>query len=124
VLVFTETIELRARLTTFLADRGLEVVEPGEGMTLGDAVDEEAPDALVLDLSDGPDDRLEVLERLRANRLYAGLPTFVLAEQHLDGPTREKLRDLFAVVVPRGDPVGALDELLGVLFPIADPAGP
>jgi CheY-like chemotaxis protein len=124
VLVVTELPDLRARLTTFLSDRGLEVAAPREGMTLVDAVDAEAPDALLLDLQDGPDDRLEVLERLRANRLYAGLPTFVLAEPHLDEPMQEKLRDLFAVVVPRGDPVSALEELLGVLFPIANPTGP
>jgi CheY-like chemotaxis protein len=122
--VVTELPDLRARLTTFLSDRGLEVAAPREGMTLVDAVDAEAPDALLLDLQDGPDDRLEVLERLRANRLYAGLPTFVLAEPHLDEPMQEKLRDLFAVVVPRGDPVSALEELLGVLFPIANPTGP
>jgi CheY-like chemotaxis protein len=86
-------------------------------------LDAEAPDALLLDLNDGEADHIEVLRKLRANRLYAGLPTFVLAEERLDTDVRGKLGELFAVVVPREDPVTALDELLGVLFPVADPTG-
>jgi PAS domain S-box-containing protein len=115
---------LQGRLTAFLTGRGLEAVAPKRGSGLLDAVDAEAPDAVLFDLGEGRTDRIEVLQRLRSNRIHEGLPTFVLADRTLDEVSREALRDLFAVVVPREDPIGSLEEVLGVLFPVADPTGP
>jgi CheY-like chemotaxis protein len=124
VLVVVDEGDLQRRLTGFLGERGLEVVVPEVGMGLVEALDAEAPDALVLDLGGGHPVGLQTLERLRGNRLYAGLPTFVLVEPGLDDDSREKLRDLFAVMVPKEGPVAHLEELLGVLFPVTDPTGP
>jgi CheY-like chemotaxis protein len=123
ILVMAEGA-LQGRLTEFLRGRGLEAVAPKGGSGLVEAVDAEAPDAVILDLGEGRTDGIEVLRTLRGNRLHAGLPTFVLADRMLDEASREVLRELFAVMVPREDPVGSLEEVLGVLFPIADPAGP
>jgi PAS domain S-box-containing protein len=123
ILVMAEGA-LQGRITEFLRGRGLEAVAPKGGSGLVEAVDAEAPDAVILDLGEGRTDGIEVLRTLRGNRLHAGLPTFVLADRMLDEASREVLRELFAVMVPREDPVGSLEEVLGVLFPIADPAGP
>ena len=35
---------------------------------------------------------------------------------------RDRLQDLMTIIVPRQDPVAALGELLGVLFPVAETA--
>jgi CheY-like chemotaxis protein len=123
ILVMAEGA-LQGRLTEFLRERGLEAVAPKQGAGLVEAVNAEAPDAVILDLGEGRPDGIEVLRTLRGNRLHAGLPTFVLADRMLDEASREALRELFAVMVPREDPVGSLEEVLGVLFPIADLAGP
>jgi PAS domain S-box-containing protein len=123
ILVMAEGA-LQGRLTEFLRGRGLEAVVPKRGSGLVEAVDAEAPDAVILDLGEGRTDRIEVLRRLRGNRLHAGLPTFVLADPTLDEPSREALSELFGVVVSREDPVGSLEEVLGVLFPVADPTAP
>jgi hypothetical protein len=48
----------------------------------------------------------------------------VIAGDDLDERTRLQLAELFAVVVPPDDPVSALEELLGVLFPIEEPTPP
>jgi PAS domain S-box-containing protein len=119
ILLAVAAENLKARLTAFLTERGLEVVEQRADLSLPETLDTEAPDALLLDLADGQSEGIATLEKLRENRLYAGLPTFVLAESSLDEDAQEKLSELFAVVVPREDPVMALDELLGVLFPVA-----
>jgi hypothetical protein len=60
------------------------------------------------------------LVRIRENRLYTGLPTFVLTDHDLSIEARDQLQDLMTIVVPRQDPVAALEELLGVLFPMAE----
>jgi PAS domain S-box-containing protein len=124
VLVMVDEAPLRARLTEFLASRGLVAVTPKPGTSLAAAVDSEAPDAILLDFGANRRDRIEVLRRLRSNRLHAGLPTFVLADEAIDEPSREALSELSAVVVSREDPVGPLREVLGVLFPVVDPARP
>jgi hypothetical protein len=85
-----------------------------------EAVDAEAPDAIVLDLGTDPARGIADVQGLRENRLYVGLPTFVLAGADLADQDREKLGGLLAVVVPREGAVPALDEVLGVLFPSGD----
>jgi CheY-like chemotaxis protein len=123
VLLRVEAPAVRRELSEFLAGRGLDVVAPSPGTGLLDSVGAEAPDAVLVDLSD-EGNGIPALEKLRASRPYTGLPVFVIAGDELDERTRLKLAELFAAVVPREDPVGALEELLGVLFPIAEPTPP
>ena len=123
VLVAVDGEPLGTMLAGFLRERGLDVIVPAPGAGLPESLDAEAPDALLLDLGGPRISGIQTLERLRLNRLYAGLPTFVLVDDGLDEERLAKLRQLFAVVVPRRDPVGTLDELLGVLFPVAEPTG-
>lgn len=111
----------RTTLSDFLGGRGLEVSFPRSGSGLVDAVGVEAPDAVLLELSR---DGVAAIEALRAHPIYGGLPVFVLADAALDEATRAKLAELYAVVVPRHDPVSALEELLTVLFPVAEPTSP
>jgi hypothetical protein len=88
-----------------------------------DSVGAEAPDAVLVALSD-EGNGVAALQKLRASRPYTGLPVFVIAGDDLDERTRLQLAELFAVVVPPDDPVSALEELLGVLFPIEEPTPP
>ncbi len=119
ILVLTDDEALRDTLEEFLTERSLEPVFPKEGTGALEAVAADAPDALLLDLGERTEN-LGVVEKLRANRLYQGLPTFVFAGAGLETSVQERLRELFAVVVPREDPVETLEEVLGVLFPVAD----
>ncbi|HSH75735.1 MAG TPA: PAS domain S-box protein, partial [Longimicrobiales bacterium] len=123
VLVMADSGGMRRELSSFLSRRGLEVIFAEEGEGLREAVDTEAPDAILVDFEEGGRQRLVSLERLRSSRLHAGVPTFVLADE-LDAETRERLGELFAVVVPRGDPAMALEGLLEEIFPTADFAAP
>jgi hypothetical protein len=50
------------------------------------------------------------------------MPIFAVTEDEPTQQTLDRLAELHAVVVPRAAPVAALDEVLGVLFPIADTA--
>jgi hypothetical protein len=85
-----------------------------------EALDAQAPDAVILDLLQHGSVGMDVLGRIRENSLYTGLTIFVLMAGDLVPETRERLQDLMTIVVPRQDPVGALEELLGVLFPMAE----
>ena len=117
----TGDAELTAGLSAFLSGRGLQVATRKQGAGPFDALAAEAPDALLLEMS-SREDTMGFLTKLRANRLYAGLPTFLLADGEAAPGVMEKLSELHVVVVPRAEPVAALDEVLGVLFPLADGA--
>ncbi|MEQ1856035.1 MAG: PAS domain S-box protein, partial [Longimicrobiales bacterium] len=119
ILLVTEEARIRDGLTGFLRDRGLEVVVPRPGEGALESINLELPDALLLDIAPHGPVTMEVLSKIRANRLYAGVPTFVLADDDLEDEEREELQDLMTIVVSRADPVGSLDELLGALFPAA-----
>jgi len=123
VLLRVETPGVQRALFDFMTGRGLDTVVPGSGTGLIESIAAQAPDAILVDLAD-EGSGLTVLTKLRATRPYEGLPLFVIAGEELDEATREKLADLFAVVVPRHDPVGALEELLSVLFPVEEPTTP
>lgn len=122
MLLFLDDPAALGRLSGFLKSRGLEVVRPRRGMGPMDALNAEAPDAVVLELAGDGETTLAAVEKMRGSRLYAGLPVFVLVPPALPQSTRARLRDLAAVVVPRDEPVEALEDLLGVLFPVADAA--
>jgi PAS domain S-box-containing protein len=120
LLLAIDDQRIREELTAFLRGRGLEVVVPPGSTGPLEALDAQAPDAVILDLIPHGSVSMDVLDRIRENRLYAGLPIFVLVAGDLVPETRERLQDLMTIVVPRQDPVGALEELLGVLFPMAE----
>ncbi|HET9947294.1 MAG TPA: PAS domain S-box protein [Longimicrobiales bacterium] len=122
VLLAVEAPDLRLQLTRFLTSRGLQVVAARPGVSPLDALRFESPDAVVFDLARDGAGVIEALEKLRADRIYAGLPTFALAAKELCQADRDHLHRLSTIVVSRDDPVGALDELLGVLFPVAEEA--
>jgi CheY-like chemotaxis protein len=119
ILVVTGDERVGSVLTRFLRDRGLEVVLPQKGKDVIEALGAELPDAVLLDIAPSRQATLDVLQKIRANRLFAGIPTFVLAEDDLPDAERDQLQDLMTIVVSRADPVAALDDLLGALFPAA-----
>jgi len=120
ILMISDAAELTEELETFLRGRGLEVVARGGDVDPFDALAAEAPDAVLLDLAANGLDGLELLAEIRRNRLYAGLPAFTVTSGEIALDVRERLSELHAVIVPREEPIAALDEVLGVLFPIAD----
>jgi PAS domain S-box-containing protein len=120
LLLVIDDQRIRDELTSFLRGRGLEVVVPQGSTGPLEALDAQAPDAVILDLVPHGSVGMDVLDRIRENRLYTGLPIFVLMAGDLVPETRERLQDLMTIVVPRQDPVGALEELLGVLFPMTE----
>ena len=122
-LLLVDEPELASDLKTFLNGRGLEVVSGQGHVNPFDALAHEAPDAVLLDLANPGIDAARFLGKLRLNRLYAGLPTFVVTDGEVSEELRDKLAELHAVIVPREEPVAALDDVLGVLFPVADRAG-
>jgi CheY-like chemotaxis protein len=122
LLLVVDDERVRKDLADFLRGRGLEVVVPKRDAGALEALDAEAPDAVILDLSPHGSVTVDTLARIRENRLYTGLPTFVLADHDLSTQARDQLQDLMTIVVPRQDPVAALEELLGVLFPMAEAA--
>ena len=122
ILLVSDALDLTGELEAFMTRRGLDVVSRRGNTNMFDALAAEMPDAVLLDHAATDLDVLAVLGKLRMNRLYAGLPAFVLAGGHLTPAARDKLGELHAVIVPREEPVAALGEVLGVLFPIADVA--
>jgi signal transduction histidine kinase/DNA-binding response OmpR family regulator len=119
ILVFVTEARVRDALTDFLQGRGLEVVLPHDGTGPVDALGMELPDALLLDMAPSNAATMDVLAKIRANRLFEGLPIFVLANDDIALEARDRLQDLMTIVVSRRDPADALDELLGALFPAA-----
>ena len=120
MLLLADEAELTRRLETFLTARGLQVVSRGGGSNPFDALATEAPDAVLVDMNARGIDALDFLGKLRANRLYVGLPTFLVSDGVLTPEMQDKLSALHAILVPREDPVAALDQVLGVLFPSVD----
>jgi len=122
VLLFSDEAELCTTLEEFLSRRGLHVVRRHGSTNPFEALAAEAPDAVLLDSRTRGIQTLDFLSKLRGNRLYAGLPTFLVTDPDLQPDMLTKLAELQAILVSREDPVGALDEVLGVLFPMADGA--
>ena len=120
ILLVVDDAQVRYDLSGFLTGRGLEVVTPQGGMGPVEAVAAQAPDAVILDLEPSGPVTMRMLANIRENRLHAGLPTFVLAGDDLLDEERDQLQDLMTIVVSRADPAGALDDLLGALFPVAE----
>ena len=121
LLLLVDDDRIRTDLADFLRGRGLEAVVPNDGMSPLEALDGQSPDALILELAPEGPVSMETLASIRDNRLYTGLPTFVLTDGTSPG-VRDRLQDLMTITVPRQEPVAALEELLGVLFPVVETA--
>jgi CheY-like chemotaxis protein len=120
ILLVVDDAQVRDGLSGFLSGRGLEVVTPNSGMGAVEAVAAQGPDAVILDLAPNGPATMEILSKIRENRLHTGLPTFVLANDDLPNGERDQLQDLMTIVVSRSDPASALDDLLGALFPVGE----
>ncbi len=120
ILLITDEPQLQDGLRRFLSARGLQAVMRERGANPLDVMAAEAPDAVMLDLSTADVDGIALLRKLRMSRLYGGLPLFAVTEDDPQADLRNTLNELHAVIVPRSEPVAALDEVLGVLFPIAE----
>jgi CheY-like chemotaxis protein len=84
-----------------------------------DAVNREAPDAVILDLLMPVMDGMTFLDRLRSNPYHRGLPVIVVTAKDLSAREREELAEKASGVIAKGDGVeDRLKELLGALFPI------
>jgi CheY-like chemotaxis protein len=119
LLLIVDDDRIRTELANCLRGRGLEAVVPHHGMTPLEALDGHSPDAVILELApDGPVS-MEALADIRDNRLYTGLPAFVLTDDP-SPEVRDRLQDLMTIMVPRREPVSELEGLLGVLFPVGD----
>lgn len=122
VLLAVDDERVKGLLTEFLRGRGLEIVTPMPGVGPAEAIGSEMPDAVLLDLAPHGPVTMEVLAKIRGNRLFASIPTLVLANDDLPEERRDELQDLMTIVVSRADPAGALEDLLGALFPVAEAA--
>jgi CheY-like chemotaxis protein len=119
ILMVVDDPRVKSALSDFLLARGLEVVTPADGVGPLESLGAELPDAVLVDLAPHGPVTMDALARIRENRLFAGLPTFVLADDDIGLEARNRLQDLMTIVVSRADPAAALDDLLGALFPAA-----
>ena len=112
-------IAAREMLVSYLRDAGLEVQGVANGQEALDAVNREAPDAVILDLQMPVMDGMTFLDRLRSNPYHAGLPVIVVTGKELSPREREELAEKASGVIAKGDGVEErLREVLGALFPI------
>jgi CheY-like chemotaxis protein len=102
---------LRYIMAELLADDGYQVREAATGTQALALVDEEMPDAVVLDLNLPELSGLEVLHELRTSKHLLDLPVFVMSGA-LDGATRQRLSRLSE----RADDVFEKPVDVGLLF--------
>jgi CheY-like chemotaxis protein len=123
VLVVEDDPSGREMLTQHLKEAGLEVTAVANGQEALDAVNREAPDAVILDLLMPVMDGMTFLDRLRSNPYHRGLPVIVVTAKDLSPREREELAEKASGVIAKGDGVeDRLKELLGALFPIGHKA--
>jgi CheY-like chemotaxis protein len=90
VLLVEDDSWLRYVMAELLADDGYEVREAATGTQALALVDEETPDAVVLDLNLPELSGLDVLHELRTGKQLLNLPVIVMTGA-LDGETRQRL---------------------------------
>jgi two-component system, OmpR family, phosphate regulon response regulator PhoB len=90
VLLVEDDSWLRYIMAELLADDGYEVREAATGTQALALVDEEMPDAVVLDLNLPELSGLDVLHELRTRKQSLNLPVIVMSGA-LDGETRQRL---------------------------------
>jgi PAS domain S-box-containing protein len=122
VLVVEDDEATRDMLVEHLKGAGLEVQTAANGQEALDAVNREAPDAVVLDLLMPVMDGLTFLDHLRASPYHTGLPVIVVSAKDLSAREREELQEKASGVIAKGDGLeGRLIEVLGALFPLGAP---
>ncbi len=119
VLVVEDDPDVRVTVSEYLKDAGLEVRAVANGQEALKAVDEEAPDAVVLDLKMPVMDGFTFLDKLRETPYHQGLPVVVLTGRELTSDDRKRLGEVASSVVEKGAEVEArLREVLGTFLPI------
>ena len=119
VLVVDDDPSAREMITHHLENAGLEVQGVTNGQEGLDAVNREAPDAVILDLQMPVMDGMTFLDRLRSSPYHAGLPVIVVTGKELSPREHEELAEKASGVIAKGDGVEErLKEVLGALFPI------
>ena len=93
VLVVDDDPSAREMLTHHLENAGLEVQGVTNGQEALDAVNREAPDAVILDLQMPVMDGMTFLDRLRSSPYHAGLPVIVVTGKELSPREHEELAE-------------------------------
>jgi CheY-like chemotaxis protein len=91
ILVIDDSADTQQIIATMLEGRGCQVVAAGDGMQGLEAVQDQRPDLIVLDLMMPRMDGFEVLERLRANSAHATIPVVVITAKELEPHERQWL---------------------------------
>jgi signal transduction histidine kinase/DNA-binding response OmpR family regulator len=121
VLLVDDDSDARITVSEYLRDAGLQVRAVQNGEEALRAVEEEAPDAVILDLRMPVMDGFTFLDRLRETPYNSGLPVVVLTSHDLSGEEREHLQDKASTVLAKGAEVEArLREALGSFLPLGD----
>jgi PAS domain S-box-containing protein len=122
VLVVDDDAATRDGLSAHLKEVGLEVQLAENGQDALEQVQNEAPDAVVLDLLMPVMDGMTFLDRLRASPYHRGLPVIVMTAKELTAREREELTEKASGVIAKGDGLeDRLVEVLGTLFPLGTP---
>jgi CheY-like chemotaxis protein len=121
VLLVDDDSDARITVSEYLRDAGLQVRAVQNGEEALRAVEEEAPDAVILDLRMPVMDGFTFLDRLRETPYNSGLPVVVLTGHDLSGEERDHLQDKASTVLAKGAEVEAhLREALGSFLPLGD----
>jgi CheY-like chemotaxis protein len=120
VLVVEDDDDLRTVVVEHLESAGLQVRAVSNGEAALAAVNEEAPDAVILDLMMPVMDGMTFLRRLRENPYHTGLPVVVLTAKELTDDERTWLGENASDVVSKGDDMGGrLKEVLSAFLPLS-----
>jgi CheY-like chemotaxis protein len=119
VLLVEDDVDSRLAVSRYLRAAGLKVRAVANGKEALKAVDEEAPDAVILDLMTPVMDGFTFLDRLRAMPYHSGLPVIVLTDRDLSSDEWEDLREKASSVVEKGENIEErLREVLGAFLPL------
>jgi PAS domain S-box-containing protein len=119
VLVVEDDEDTRALLHEHLAAAGLAVTSAANGAEALEAVDREAPDAILLDLIMPAMDGLTFLRALREHPYHEGIPVVVLTAKDLEAEEQAYLDQAASSVIRKGDGVESeLRRVLSRILPI------
>ncbi|MEJ2540507.1 MAG: response regulator [Gemmatimonadota bacterium] len=121
VLVVDDDPEERTRLTESLSSYGLQIATAPNGREALRLVENDAPDAVVVDLVMPVMDGLTFLNRLRQNPYHTGLPVVVVHEGEPTPSERVALQEKAHAVVSRDD-TAELHRALSWIVPMGDGA--
>jgi len=120
ILVVDDEETARTMLAEYLSTLGLEVITAADGQEGLEAIRQEAPDCVLLDMVMPVMDGMTFLQKLRANPLHTGLPVIVLTAKELSRQEQKELADVASGVVLKGDEMpGELREALSSMFTLA-----